>query len=240
MNLVLIDAADLVAPDVAELRGRRYEHLTQVLKLTERDHSCRVGMLNGAIGTGRVIGSDAAAGVLQLQFTLDAPPPPPAGIKLVVALQRPLTGRKVLHAAVTMGVKELWFFQSKKVDKGYWSNPWFSKPGALGEDLRLALEQCVDTVMPRVGFHRRFKFFVEDYLPGIAAGTRLLLAHPGGGVPCPHQVAGPVTLLVGPEGGFTDYEVAMFRELGAEEVELGARILRSEVAVPVLLSKLKD
>jgi len=42
-----------------------------------------------------------------------------------------------------------------------------------------------------------------------------------------------VALLIGPEGGFTDEEVAMAREKGAIAVGLGPRILRTETAAVV-------
>ena len=43
---------------------------------------------------------------------------------------------------------------------------------------------------------------------------------------------GPLALLVGPEGGWTEAEVAAARERGARLVTLGHRTLRAD-AVPV-------
>lgn len=45
-----------------------------------------------------------------------------------------------------------------------------------------------------------------------------------------------VTLLVGPEGGFSLNEVAMFKSIGFTAVSLGKRILRSETAAIYLMS----
>jgi 16S rRNA (uracil1498-N3)-methyltransferase len=42
-----------------------------------------------------------------------------------------------------------------------------------------------------------------------------------------------IALLIGPEGGFTDEEVALAREKGAIPVGLGPRILRTETAAVV-------
>jgi 16S rRNA (uracil1498-N3)-methyltransferase len=39
-----------------------------------------------------------------------------------------------------------------------------------------------------------------------------------------------VTVLIGPEGGWSDDEHALFEKLGAREVSLGSRILRTETA----------
>ena len=44
--------------------------------------------------------------------------------------------------------------------------------------------------------------------------------------------------VVGPEGGFTDYEVEKLHDQDCQPVHLGPRILRVETAIPALLSKL--
>ena len=60
-----------------------------------------------------------------------------------------------------------------------------------------------------------------------------LLAHPGG-VPAsawrPIRHGAPVTLAIGPEGGFTEPEVALAVERGWQAVGLGATLLRIETA----------
>lgn len=45
-----------------------------------------------------------------------------------------------------------------------------------------------------------------------------------------------IALIIGPEGGFSDKEVACFREAGAEVVTLGKTILRTETAGPAALA----
>jgi len=52
---------------------------------------------------------------------------------------------------------------------------------------------------------------------------------------------GPIVVVVGPEGGLTDEEVAAFRSAGAQPVRLGAEVLRTSTAgvaaVSALLSR---
>lgn len=66
-----------------------------------------------------------------------------------------------------------------------------------------------------------------------AASTHRLVAHPGGipasGWPVPKSGTG-VTLAIGPEGGFTDAEIAAATEAGWLAVSLGRTLLRVETA----------
>jgi RsmE family RNA methyltransferase len=47
----------------------------------------------------------------------------------------------------------------------------------------------------------------------------------------------PVTLAIGPDGGWIDREIASFSELGFAPVSIGSAVLRVEAAVAALLSE---
>ena len=51
--------------------------------------------------------------------------------------------------------------------------------------------------------------------------------------------AGPVEILVGPEGGFTDAEAAAAQRAGYRPLRLGPRVLRTETAAPALLAAMQ-
>jgi 16S rRNA U1498 N3-methylase RsmE len=57
-------------------------------------------------------------------------------------------------------------------------------------------------------------------------------------VECPHALDGEITIFVGPEGGFVDYEVEKLGKIGFEAVHLGDRIIRVEPVVPLLVGRL--
>ena len=236
MNLALLFEADFVAPDRAVLMGRRLTHLHQVLKVAEGD-VIPVGQINGRIGTGRILQLTASRADIQVE--LKDPPPAPLPLTLILAMPRPKMFRRVLQTCATMGVKDLWLINSYKVEKSFWQTPWLSEEH-LRENLTLGLEQARDTHLPSVNIRKRFKPFVEDELPGLLQGKRALVAHPGTPTACPSHLDQPAALCVGPEGGFTDYEVGKLEEAGCESVHLGPRILRVETAVPVLVSRLFD
>lgn len=236
MNLALLFDDDFIAPDRARLTGRRLAHLQSVLKVSAGDR-IPVGKLNGDIGTGEVLRlTDTEA---ELRVSLDQPAPPALPLTLVLAMPRPKMFRRVLQTCATLGVKDLWLINSYKVEKSFWQTPWLSEDN-LRENLTLGLEQARDTVMPRVHIRKLFKPFVEDELPTLLMGKRALVAHPGTNSPCPTHVDQPAALCIGPEGGFTPYEVGKLEEAGCEPVHLGPRILRVETAVPVLVSRLFD
>ena len=85
---------------------------------------------------------------------------------------------------------------------------------------------------------KRFKPFVEDRLPAISAGTLGLVGHPGNHPHCPRGLNEPVTLAIGPEGGWIPYEIDLLNKAGLTPVQLGDRILRVETAVTALLARL--
>lgn len=236
MNLALLFRDDFVATDKAMLTGRRLEHLHSVLKAAEGD-LVPVGVVNGDIGTGRVLRLTDAEALLQVELT--TPPPAPLPLTLVLAMPRPKMFRRILQTCATLGVKDIWLINAYKVEKSFWQTPWLSED-SLRENMVLGLEQARDTHLPRVHIRKLFKPFVEDELPALLKSTRALVAHPGTGTPCPVHPGGPTTLCVGPEGGFIPYEVDKLVEAGCEAVHLGSRILRVETAVPVLISRLFD
>lgn len=123
------------------------------------------------------------------------------------------------------------------MEKSFWQTP-FLQPEAIREQLILGLEQARDSVLPQIVIEKRFKPFVEDRLPQLAEGTLGLVGHPGDFPACPRAVEQPVTLAIGPEGGWIPYEVDLLRQSGLQPVQLGERILRVETAVTALLARL--
>ena len=233
MNLILLFDADFVAPDVAQLRGRRLQHVTEVHRASVGE-SLVVGIAGGRIGTGVVTRLDD---VLELQVTLDSEPPPPLPLTLVLALPRPKVLNRVIASATSLGVKRICLVNAWRVEKSYWKSPKLSEENLLVQRV-LGLEQARDTLLPLISLHRLFRPFVEDELPSIAADSLALVAHPVAARECPRSVGRPVTLAIGPEGGFIGPEVESLQRIGFEAVSLGARILRVETAVAALIARL--
>ncbi|MBD9426499.1 16S rRNA (uracil(1498)-N(3))-methyltransferase [Pseudomonas sp. PDM15] len=234
MNLLLLEDADFVAADRAVLEGRRLKHLHEVHR-AEAGDQLRVGRLGGLMGRGTLLALDEQHAELQVE--LDQPPPAKLPLTLLLALPRPKMLKRVLQTAAAMGVPRVVLLNSYRVEKSFWQTP-FLEPEAIREQLILGLEQARDTVLPEVTIEKRFKPFVEDRLPAIAAGTLGLVGHPGDYPVCPRAVSEAVTLAIGPEGGWIPYEVEKLQEAGLAPVQLSERILRVETAVTALLARL--
>lgn len=87
-----------------------------------------------------------------------------------------------------------------------------------------AVEQCGGVRLPEL----TGPVALADYLRRPAVGDRFIL-HPASGSSLPRSGTS-VQLLVGPEGGFSEDEVALAREQGWQPRGLGTRILRAETA----------
>lgn len=233
LNLILLFDDDFTAPGRVRLAGRRREHVVLVHRAAIGDELV-VGVAGGGVGRGRVVSVDGEA--VELDVVIDASPQPAAPVTLVLALPRPKVLNRVLASVVSMGVKRLFLINAWRVEKSYWSSPRMH-PGNLLQQSILGLEQAKDTILPSIETRRLFRPFVEDELPELARGTRALLAHPLAAVECPRAVSEPVTLAIGPEGGFIEAEVASLQHAGFTPVSLGARVLRVETAIAFVMGR---
>lgn len=230
----MLDAREVGDDGIARITGARLAHLREVQRYTGGDR-LRVGLIDGLLGNGEILAIDDSRA--DIRVMLDQNPPAPAPLTLVLALPRPKMLKRILVDATSLGVKRIHFINSYRVDKSFWQSPLLA-PDAIAERCRLGLEQAIDTRLPVVSLHPRFRPFAEDILPGVLAGNTALLAHPSAGATCPRAVAGAVTLVVGPEGGFIPFEVELLVRAGCTAVTLGPRVLRVDTAVPTLLGRL--
>ncbi|MBS4098673.1 MAG: 16S rRNA (uracil(1498)-N(3))-methyltransferase [Sulfuricella sp.] len=100
-----------------------------------------------------------------------------------------------------------------------------------------ACEQCGRNRVPPVAPIRRY----TDWLGEAGKESRRLMLSPSAtqslrDLPAPDL---PVTLLIGPEGGFSENEIAAATMCGFTPVRLGARILRTETAALAALAAMQ-
>lgn len=235
MNLILLFPDDFIpSTDRVLLKDRRQQHVLAVHRAVVGQELC-VGLVNGRIGRGLVtrLTDDA----LEMSVRWEQDPSAPLPVTLILALPRPTVLKRVLQTVTSMGVKRIFLIHGCRVEKTYWQSHAI-RDEEIRHQLVLGLEQAKDTVMPEVHLCPRFKPFVEDELPPLTQGARCFLADPEITASCPQGVTQASILAVGPEGGFVEFEINKFRELGFEMVQVGQRVLRVEAAVPALLGRI--
>jgi RsmE family RNA methyltransferase len=233
VNILLFSASERSGNEVC-LTGPRLRHLREVQGLGTGSR-LRVGELHGLLGHGEIVRMDAHEA--RLEVVLDTPPPPRLPLIVVLALPRPKMLRRILRTLAETGVQSLHLIHSEAVQKSYWQSDLL-RTATLDGYLRSGLEQVRDTRPPEVSLHRRFRPFAEDLLPTLCAGRRALIAQPGAPTPCPAGTGAPALLMLGPEGGYSAFELQLATAAGCLPVSLGARVLRVETALGCALGRL--
>ncbi|HYM47507.1 MAG TPA: RsmE family RNA methyltransferase [Burkholderiaceae bacterium] len=213
--------------EVAQLRGDEARHAGTSRRLKKGDELWLFDG-RGAIARAQLQalhnrGSELDA--LIVERAQQAAPAPP--LHLVCALPKGDRASVLVDMATQLGMTSLTplLCERSVVDPG---------TGTLERLRRVALEACKQS--------RR------AHLPTILAPTKIAdvvmsseamwIAHPDG-VPVAglaQTVDQPLLLLIGPEGGFTDDEIALACGRGAQRVSLGSGILRVEAAAVALLA----
>jgi RsmE family RNA methyltransferase len=235
MNLIILFKNDFIENSRrVRINDHRLKHILEVNRPSVGDE-LRVGLLGGNIGSGRItyLKDDR----VEMDVVLDREPPAPLTLTLILAMVRPRVFRRVLTQVTAMGIKKIIIINSSRVEKSFWKSPVL-EADSLNKHIILGLEQGQDTIVPEVLIRPLFKPFVEDELPDIIKGTLPFVAHPYSPTPCPYNVGKPVTLAVGPEGGFIPYEIKKLIECGFTAISMGERTLHVESAVSGLVARL--
>lgn len=233
MNLIILQQHEL-SDHKARLTDDRAKHIVRVLNCVVGDR-IKVGVVHDRIGFGTITALQPKYPfMVEMEVTRDSPPPPKVPLDIVLALPRPIMLRRILSQATALGIGTMHIVNAARVEKSFW------RAGVVDEDAYMAhvihgLEQAIDTIPPKIFFHRKFKPFVEDYVAGLANQYRYLVyAHPSSARRVQHCIGptqGKVLAAVGPEGGWLDYELDKFEEQGFCGFGMGARILKVDTAV---------
>lgn len=233
MNVILLEKKEVDGSQI-RLSDRRAEHMVKVLR-ADTGEKVRVGMIDGKMGTGTVMAIRKKFPFrvdLLVEFT--ELPPELSPIDLILALPRPIMLKRILSQVTTLGVGAIHLINANRVEKSFWE-AGVLEPEEYRFHLLQGLEQAVDTRVPELHIHRRFKPFIEDYFPTIASNFHCrLLGDPGGKHALGDVVTsgqGRVVVAVGPEGGWVDYEIDKFEEQHFCGCTMGERILKVDTAV---------
>jgi 16S rRNA (uracil1498-N3)-methyltransferase len=222
---LLVSEAEIREGSIVALEPEEGRHATGPLRLRSGDEVVL------ADGTGRTAAAKlvvAGRSAVRAEVTLVhfAPPPEGRGVTLALAIIDPRAMDWAVQKAVEIDVRRLRPIVTDHTQSG--------RRGATGRSdhwqriARQALKQC----------HRAWAMEILEPQPLIdlvtACGTAPgVVADPEGvRIGGLSAAAGPV-LAVGPEGGFSPAEDALFGTHGWARLRLGANILRSETAAVV-------
>lgn len=234
MNRILFEKGEM-SSGVATFDGVRAEHVLKVLH-GEVGQILKTGEVDGPIGTGEITAIEN--GLVTVRLTHDAEALAP-WVDLILAPPRPRVMKRLLPQLASLGVGRIVLVGAKKVEKDFWGATLL-KEEIYRPLLIDGLMQAGTTALPTISTVRNFRKWLRDDLDGEFTTSNRIVAHPYGADSRPDcaEKSGRLLLAVGPEGGWTDEEVALLEEKGFARYSLGPRILRTDTAVVALLSRL--
>ena len=237
MNRLLLEKSELDADGCVLVAGGRSEHLLEILRV-EVGTEVRCGVLDDSAGTGTVLEIQPEAVRLQYSASPEATPARPA-IDLLLAMPRPKVMKRLWAQLAALGVRRIIVTNAWKVERPYFDSHVL-EPSFVRACLCEGLSQAGDVHLPDVSIHRRFKVLIEDDLDDLSvAGCRLMLDPSGDesliGVAL-SSAPGGILAAIGPEAGWTPYELDLLGSRGFRPVRLGGRTLRSDTACIAALS----
>jgi RsmE family RNA methyltransferase len=240
MNIILVQEEEIQG-NCVQLCDHRAEHLVKVLRV-DVGAKVKIGCINGAMGVGEILSLKKKYPFqATVKLALQESQRPKPHIDLILALARPIMLKRILSQVTALGVGTIHLVNAKRVEKSFWGAS-ILEPVEYRTHLIQGLEQAVDTRLPKVEIHDKFKPFVEDYLPNIVQDySSRICAHPTGTSTLGQVlkgIKGRVLLAIGPEGGWIDYEVEKFSEQQFDCCTIGDRILKVDTAVIALHSQI--
>ena len=242
MNRILFEPNEIGADGRAVFGGVRAEHVRSVLHGTV-GQPLKTGVVGGAVGVS-VIEAVTPTEIV-VRCVHDRAPLPP-WCDLVLAPPRPRVMKRLLPQLATLGVRRLFLVGAEKVEKAFWGAQLL-KPEVYRPLLIEGLMQgAVSTQLPEIHQEKRFSKWLSggDFEKNLENQPFRIIAHPppSGTVPPPTGTVPTPTgtvpvFAIGPEGGWTDQEVALLEAEGFVRHSLGPRILKTETATIALLSR---
>lgn len=251
MNRILF-TADEIRDARAVFDDVRAEHVLNVLHGSV-GQVLKTGVVDGPIGTATIEAIEPLApnpetglarGRITVRCTHDRTALAP-WVDLILAPPRPRAMKRLLPQLAQMGVGRLVLVGAEKVEKAFWGAQLL-KEHVYRPLLLDGLMQAGTTAMPVVQVEKSFRHYLEKgrFESDFATASKRVVAHPytsqaAKSVPAePPAQTGRVLVAIGPEGGWTDDEVALLEAHNFTRQSLGARILRTDTAVIALLARL--
>ncbi len=216
-----------------ELPEDAFNHAIRVLRLRPGD---TVTVFNGQRGEfiATLDGVERRSAWVRIDGFFDRDCESPLRVTLVQAVAKGERMDYALQKAVELGVYRIVPVLSARsavnLDAGRWDKRLAHWRGVVAG----ACEQCGRNILPEVAAVQPLSDALGDAVPGL-----VLAPEAGAHIKALPAPAGPLSVLIGPEGGLTEGEIALARAAGLTAVSLGPRVLRTETAGAVVLAAMQ-
>ncbi len=248
MNRILFEPEEIHAGTVT-FDGVRAAHVMDVLHGSV-GQILKTGVLDGAIGISEITAVRATGNAenpweVSVRCAHDAESPRP-WVDLVLAPPRPRALKRLLPQLASLGVGKIVLVGAEKVEKAFWGAQLL-KPEIYRPLLVDGLMQAGTTAVPVVRCEKNFRRYAEKRLAEEFAGCDKVVGHPEEGCAganpqfgtnCSTVGGARLVVAIGPEGGWTDDEVALLEDKGFRRHSLGRRILKTDTATIAILAQL--
>lgn len=236
MNLILFEPQEIDEDGRATLRDDRAAHIRNILQ-AHPGEIVRAGIVDGPKGAAVV--EHAEEGAVTLHFSADGTVSPVSVVDLILAMPRPKILKRLWPQLAALGTGRIIITNARRVERAYWGTHILA-PQTYRPLLIEGLMQAQSTRLPQVCVRRRFRKLIAEELDGLfPEGTRLL-AEPGASRrirdAVPEGSRGRVLVAIGPEGGWSDEELALLERHGFVRIGLSAGMLRVDTACVALLA----
>ena len=233
---------DPAAPTTSRLPAEEAHHLLRVLRLSA-GATVRVFDGRGREWLATVEEAGRSGVVVRIGTPVEPAPEPPVDVTLAVALQTGDRMDTVVREATALGVAAIVPLVTAHVAVPARAR---DSKAAIERWQRVAVasvKQCGRASVPTVHATATLASVLADPVVTRSGAARILMcvepSRRGADTACGHGPRPASALaLVGPEGGWTDAEIAKAVAVGGTLVHLGPRTLRADLAPTVLLSAL--
>jgi 16S rRNA (uracil1498-N3)-methyltransferase len=215
----------------ATIDGPEAHHLINVMRATRE---CQVELFDGAgvACDARVEQLDRSRAVLSVSNVREVDRELPFDLTLATAIPKGDRQRWLVEKSVELGVRRLAPIRAERSA----FDPASVSPGERFERAAIeASKQCGRNTLMELEVACDWEKFVASY-QNKSSAVRIMADPSGDPFPSELGSAERVALAVGPEGGWTEAELALARKGGWQIVSLGPRILRTETAATFLIA----
>lgn len=231
MNRILFEKSEIVN-GVATVSDARAEHILTFLH-GEVGQTLKTGEVNGKIGTGEIVAIEGNSVSVKVEHETESLKP---WVDLILAPPRPRAMKRLLPQLTQLGVGRIFLVGAKKVEKDFWGATLLKEEN-YRPLLIDGLMQAGTSILPTIETRRNFRKFLTDEVDSLWPDAKRVVAHPAIDHSSFDIHHSSLLLAIGPEGGWTDEEVALLETKGFERYSLGPRILKTDTAVVALIAR---